>query len=181
MAWTSPMTFTANTVLTAAQLNTHLRDNLLETAPAKATQAGSLFIGAGPNKIEERIPKAHRVAASESTKVTEYRSLGTMGPKVVVSTGTKALVFLAANVGSTATDQASYMSYAISGATSKDPSDNTALLVEGVHGGKSPRWCHTAWEEDLKPGLNTFTCKYKSGKDESNSTFFNRFIAVWPF
>lgn len=28
MAWTSPKTFTANSVLTASELNTHLRDNL---------------------------------------------------------------------------------------------------------------------------------------------------------
>ncbi len=28
MSWTTPMTFTAGSVLTAAQLNTHLRDNL---------------------------------------------------------------------------------------------------------------------------------------------------------
>lgn len=29
MAWTNPMTFNANAILQAAQLNTHLRDNLL--------------------------------------------------------------------------------------------------------------------------------------------------------
>lgn len=37
MAWTSPLTATANGTLTAAQYNTHARDNFLEMEPAKAT------------------------------------------------------------------------------------------------------------------------------------------------
>lgn len=39
MAWTAPMTASANGTLTAAQFNTHVRDNLLETETAKATAA----------------------------------------------------------------------------------------------------------------------------------------------
>lgn len=47
MAWTSPRTWVALEVLTAALLNTHLRDNLLQTAPAKVTTAGDLVYATG--------------------------------------------------------------------------------------------------------------------------------------
>jgi hypothetical protein len=51
MAWTAPGTAVGNTLLTAAFWNTHVRDNLLETAPAKATAAGQLFQATAPNAI----------------------------------------------------------------------------------------------------------------------------------
>ena len=37
MAWTAPMTAVSGSVLTAAQWNTNVRDNLLETAPANCS------------------------------------------------------------------------------------------------------------------------------------------------
>ncbi len=181
MAWTSPMTFTANSVLTASQLNTHLRDNMIELAPAKASQAGALFTSDAPNRIEQRIPKTARVSTTQSLAKTEYRDLATVGPKVTVTTGKNAMVFLAAAAGSFANDQSSYMSYQITGQTNKDPSDNSALLMEGANATKDNRWCQMIVEQDLDPGVNTFTAKYKAGSEESTSTWHNRFILVWPF
>lgn len=57
------MTFVSNAVLTAAQLNTHLRDNLLETAPAKATAPGRFIVSTGLNSISE-----HRLAWRSLTR-----------------------------------------------------------------------------------------------------------------
>ena len=51
MAWTSPKTWVALAQLTAAQLNTHLRDNLLETAPAKVTTKGDIVAATASNTI----------------------------------------------------------------------------------------------------------------------------------
>lgn len=51
MAWTSPRTWVALEVLTAALLNTHLRDNLLETAPAKVTTQGDLTYATAANAL----------------------------------------------------------------------------------------------------------------------------------
>lgn len=51
MAWSSPRTWVALEVLTAALLNTHLRDNLLEAAPAKVTTAGDLVYATGANAL----------------------------------------------------------------------------------------------------------------------------------
>lgn len=47
MAWTTPRTWTTGEIVTAANMNTHVRDNLLETAPAKITTLGDLLIGSG--------------------------------------------------------------------------------------------------------------------------------------
>jgi hypothetical protein len=51
VSWTAPQTFVTGTILTASALNTNLRDNLLETAPAKVTTAGDLVVGTGANAI----------------------------------------------------------------------------------------------------------------------------------
>lgn len=55
MAWTAPATAVANTFLTAAFWNTQVRDNLLETAPAKAAVAGDTFYATAANAIA-RLP-----------------------------------------------------------------------------------------------------------------------------
>lgn len=52
MAWTTPRTYTTGELVTAAILNTHVRDNLLETAPAKITNIGDLLVGAGLNSLK---------------------------------------------------------------------------------------------------------------------------------
>lgn len=51
MAWTAPRTWVAAETLTAALLNTHVRDNLLETAPAKVTTAGDITYATAANTI----------------------------------------------------------------------------------------------------------------------------------
>lgn len=52
MAWTTPRTWTTGEIVTAAYMNTHVRDNLLETAPAKVTTLGDLIIGSGAGAIK---------------------------------------------------------------------------------------------------------------------------------
>lgn len=51
MAWTAPRTWVAAELVTAAHLNTHVRDNLLETAPARVSAAGQMLYGLGANSI----------------------------------------------------------------------------------------------------------------------------------
>lgn len=51
MSWTSPRTWVANEVVTASLMNTHVRDNLLETAPAKVSAAGDILYATGANAI----------------------------------------------------------------------------------------------------------------------------------
>lgn len=51
MAWTAPRTWVAAETVTAALLNTHLRDNLLETAVAKVTTQGDIVYATAANAL----------------------------------------------------------------------------------------------------------------------------------
>lgn len=51
MAWTAPRTWVVGEIVTAAQLNTHLRDNLAATAPALSAAKGDVFAGTAANAI----------------------------------------------------------------------------------------------------------------------------------
>ncbi len=56
MPWTAPRTWTTGEIVTASMMNTHIRDNFNETAPAKAVSLGDLFYATGPNAIQ-RLPR----------------------------------------------------------------------------------------------------------------------------
>ncbi len=51
MAWTAPRTWTTNEVVSKAIMDAHVRDNLLETAPAKVTTAGDIVYADGANSL----------------------------------------------------------------------------------------------------------------------------------
>lgn len=53
MAWTSPRTWTTGELVTASMMNTHVRDNLLETAVSKATTSGRIAYATGANALAE--------------------------------------------------------------------------------------------------------------------------------
>lgn len=160
MTWTAPFTAVANTPLTASQWNSGVRDNFNETAPAKATTAGRIFVSTGVNSIAERdIPDA-TVSASQTTASTSYTDLGTIGPQITVTTGVKAIAFWTANVTNTTADEATLMSVTVSGATSISASDAVSLHLRGPvspatqSAGKFKSYTLNAWS-------NTFTCKYR--------------------
>lgn len=177
MAWTSPMTFVANNVLTAPQLNTHLRDNLLELAPAKASSnLGTWFVSQGPNRIEERLIRSARVNTVGTTKSSDYTDLPTYGPKVTVETGDRVIILLQASMANSAGDTACAMGFSIKGRTEKDPSDSYSLFMTPRTANQFMQWGVTYLVENLTPGEHTFTCKYKTGSD--TASFDSRFIGV---
>ena len=51
MAWTTPRTWTTSEIVTASMMNTHVRDNLNETAPGKATAARQTVWSSAANAI----------------------------------------------------------------------------------------------------------------------------------
>ena len=53
MAWTAPQTWTLGQVVQPSDMNTQVRDNLGETAAAKAATTGYLFRVTGVNELEE--------------------------------------------------------------------------------------------------------------------------------
>lgn len=181
MAWTSPMTAVANTAFTAAQFNTHVRDNLLETAPAKATTAGGFFVSTGSNAIVERVAQQAVIDTGQTTTSTSYTDLATVGPSVSIQTGSQALVLWGAQIGNIASTSASYrMSVAVSGATTVAASDNWAFGgVQSVGTSARLTGSRSHMFTGLTPGVNTFTAKYRVSSGELMAAF--RTIQVIPF
>lgn len=49
--WSQPRSWVVNEIVTPSQMNVHLRDNILETMPARAAAKGDLFVGIDPYTI----------------------------------------------------------------------------------------------------------------------------------
>lgn|SRR5690606_16745056 len=176
MAWSAPMTAVSGSVFTAAQFNQFVRDNLNETAPARATTAGGYFVATGTNEITERIPVSNAVLVSETTTSTSYTDLTTAGPEVTVTTGPAALVIVHGALDNSGAG-ASRMAYDISGASSIAGADNRGIGVYGVAG--SGVVCSgVTLHQDLTPGVNTFTAKYRVSS--GTGTFLSRRLVVLP-
>lgn len=179
MAWTAPMTAVSGEIWTSAQFNAHIRDNLLETMPGKATAANRLYVSNGLNSIAERVPTQATVATSQTTSSTSYGDLATVGPAVTVTTGTQAIVWAIVRSQHSAggSGECSW-SVAVSGATTVAASDNWRGLQSGVTAANPNRFgvCHLF--TGLTAGSNTFTIKYKT--TGATATFQDRDIVVLP-
>jgi len=194
MAWTAPRTWVHDAVVTAAQLNEQIRDNLNETMCAKARTNGGHFttlealdVEGDPDDenhthIVERKCASHRIATSETLTgaASTWTDLTTVGPTVSVETGQQALIFMSCTMMNTVTSFQSVMSWEISGATNRvvyfDP---ISLIEDGAKQVGAPwNFSQADHMRGLVPGLNTFTCKYRKGGGDA--TFKNRFLAVFP-
>lgn len=196
MAWTAPYTFSSSEVLTADKLNEQIRDNLMETMPARALTLGAMFFTASAdgddttssgNAIAERIAQGQRVGASEARSSTTWGDLTTVGPTVTLDTDTQALVFHSCEMQNDIASAQIAASWSISGATTRDPVTHSALLEitaiisDGLNLGSSP-WAFAGVDhiKSLTPGTNTFTAKYRVGTAGNNGHFKNRVLAVFP-
>lgn len=179
MAWTVPITFTDNSVLTASQLNTYLRDNMLETMPAKATTQSRVLSTFARNVLKEHVVNEATVSTSETTTSSEWGDLTTVGPSVSVDCESKALVLISSAMQTVGTPSvAAWVGFAVEGATQLDPDSSRALMTSN-----SSKQRHGAGflVTDLTPGINTFTLKYRNYGGTSTVSFQNRRIAVMPF
>ncbi len=178
MGWTAPRTWVTAEVVSASNLNTHVRDNFLETAPAKSTAADRIFISSGANTLKERVPDATVVATSETTTSTSYTDLATAGPVVTSTTGTRALVIVTAAVSVTTAGAKVYMGIAVSGATTDSADDASSLVFTSDSSNQQVRASSSHFFEGLTGGSNVFTAKYKVSA--GTGTFINRQIFVLP-
>jgi hypothetical protein len=177
MAWTAPMTAVANTAFTAAQFNTHVRDNLNETAPAKATTAGRIFVATGANAIAERVISSDFVSTSNGVTLTTYTDPSTPGPAVTVTTGTKALALYGCAFDSAASASLiCRMSVAVSGATTIAADDQWAVIHKYIDTGIVARAGAVHLFTGLNAGSNTFTCRYRV--NSSSVTVADRELVV---
>lgn len=178
MAWSAPMTAVAGATFTAAQFNQYVRDNLNETAPAKATAASQLFVSTGANAIATRQPSSNFISTNQSTASTSYTNLATVGPTVTVTTGTIAMVWFAASASNVTENAMTASSVAVSGASTVAASDNWMIQTDGVTAGNFTRPSGMHVFTGLTPGSNTFQMKYRAGS--STASFQFREISVLP-
>lgn len=176
MAWTAPITFVSSSVLTAAQMNMYLRDNMLETMPAKAASVGNYFIGGGQNVVLQQSIASDSIDGNdETTDSTDWGDLATVGPSVTVNVQARALVFMSCNAKGTNV-AANWMGYEVSGATESESQDNRAIMnqckiVEKISG--------VILHDKLAPGETTFTAKYRVS-ETNTASFSHRKLAVMP-
>jgi hypothetical protein len=180
MAWTAPMTAVAGSVFTAAQFNTFVRDNLLETPSAKATTPGSFFTTTSAGSIAERIPNRSLIATSETTSSTSYADLATVGPQVSCITGTSALICVTSRINVATVNTGGQAGVDISGATTEAASDTHCLRSDTPGTGNSNRMTAVRFHTTLTPGTNVFKMQYKVAA-AATATYAAREIVVIPF
>lgn len=160
MAWTTPLTATSNATLTAAQWNASVRDNLLESAPAKATTAGRLIVTTGTNSVTERAISSQTAAGPDTNSSVTYAAFSPApGPAITVTTGTSAIAFAAAQIAGTTNGAFVAFGVAVSSASSIGASDADGFLFQpntasaaGVRGSVAIHYPGT-----LTAGSNIFT------------------------
>lgn len=173
MTWSTPLTAVSNAALTAAQWNASVRDNLLEVAPAKATTAGYHFVSTGTNAIAERAILTAAVSTSETTTSTTYTDLATAGPSVSLTTGTQALVWIAASLSNSSSSSFSAATTDISGATTAGGGIANAVVNYGTLANRfGVCWLATG----LTSGVNAFKINYRV--NAGTGTFADRSITV---
>lgn len=181
MAWSTPLTAVSNSQLTAAQWNASVRDNLLETAPAKATAAGQIFVATGSNVIAARTPTTARIATGQTTtSVNSFGDLATVGPTVgPILTGSAAIVIMSASMENGTGGGGAIMGYAVTGASSIAADNSKALRHRSGTASQANRASTVAFETGLTPGSNTFTAKYTTPTG-GTATFTDRELLVIP-
>jgi hypothetical protein len=173
------MTAVSGNVFAAAEFNQYVRDNLNETAVAKATTAGQYFVAVGANSLAARVIGGNSVQTTQTTTSTSYTDLATPGPALTLTTGTLAIVFVSAKITNNTSNATSFMSYQVSGATTVAVTTTRALVSDGMNANSNFR-ASAASTVPLNAGVNTFTTKYAVGGGTTGS-YGDRTIIVIPF
>ena len=144
-----------NTILTA--------DSTQATGIKWATPASSIPANDGAT-----------VATSQTTTSATYTDLTTAGPAVTVTTSTKVLVIISAQLEAYGFES-TYMSFAVSGATTSAATDARSIYSIGTSSDEMS--LSAAQVITVTAGSNTFTAKYKCTGGSARS-FENRHIFV---
>jgi hypothetical protein len=172
---TNPMTTTGDTIYsssgsTPARLGIGSTGQVLTVAggiPSWSTPASSSLTSASAT-----------VATNQITNSTSYTDLATSGPAVTLTTGTKALVIVAAGISVSTSNNYGYASYAVSGATTIAAADSVSFFSTFPDSNGNVRASSASRLSTLTAGSNTFTMKYRFTGSGSGSYFNNREIIV---
>jgi hypothetical protein len=204
MAWTAPRTWVTGELVSASLMNTHLRDNLLETCAATVTTAGDMTYADAANSMGSRLAIGSNgslmvsnvtapiwrfvgfdvnyadASTSQTTTSTTYvTALGGQNmPTVTATTGTRALVLVRCWVSNNTAGDQCYLSYAVSGATTIAGIDSRAQRMESVNANDLHSVAFADHVSVLNAGSNTFRAAARvSG---GTGTFARPAIAVIP-
>lgn len=161
MAWTSPLTAVSNAALTAAQWNASVRDNLLETAPAKATGVAAHFVTAGTNTIAQRQAIQDGIDTLESSTATSFGNLATVGPTVTVTCSLAAMAFYGTQINASAANAYGIMSYDCDAGATFASADTNCVMQSG----SSASSVNRAGATDLRvmsAASHTFKAEYRT-------------------
>lgn len=128
MTWNNLPTYT-NGTLTAAQLMA-IRDNIYESAAAKATTARGYFVATGPNALAERFVYHDEVITTGTTTSGSYANpAGDNGPDVDIVTGTACVIHHSLQLENSASGS-TWGSLDITGATTVAVTDRWAVMTQ---------------------------------------------------
>lgn len=182
MVYNAPFTAISGNVLTAAQWNSNVRDNILETATAKATTAGGYFVAQGTNSLVQRTQNTVFDATSVTTNSTSYVSLNGSGATVSATTGTSALVFWKCRFAVDTVGNNVYSTIAVSGATTIAANESYALWMTASTANYFMSCGTFHMFTGLTPGSNTFTMQHRVTTGGTvDGTWDERYITVLPF
>lgn len=158
MTWSTLPAYSDGNAFTAAQV-TAIKDNINESAAAKATTAGYWYVSTGTNALAERAIVQATVATGQTTTSTSYTTLTTAGPAVTLTTGTQAMINVVSQVNNTTDGASARHSFAVSGATTTASDDTWSALIQAT----SSRDCSQSRTTlmTLTGGSNTFTSQYR--------------------
>jgi hypothetical protein len=179
VAWTTPITWT-NAVLTSAQMNAQIRDNMNETAVAKASAAGQYFTATGVNSLAARAAASDVVDAA--INITSATYVASTGPSVTITTGVSCLVMMYCLATNNTTGEYALCTFDISGATTSGTNDNRS--IGNVRGGTTTVTVlagATIMVTGMTPGSSTIRLMYKTTNAAATATFDRRRIAILPF
>lgn len=177
MAYSTPLTAVLNAALTSPQWNASVRDNILETAVAKATTAGGYPVSTGLNTIAERISGDNYVGTSETSVSTTYDNLTTTGPSVTATSGPRTFVSFGCTLSNNTVNAQSFMGVDISGAATVAAQD--ALCVRNTSATANAAIAASfATTLSLTAGSSTYTAKYRVSAN--TGTFSSRRISIMP-
>lgn len=180
MTWISPRTWVANTRVEDVTLNQHIRDNLLETGPAKVSASGQLLVSAGLNQIAARSVVSATTAAILTVTYGGFTALY-REPQVTVTTGTRALCLWGSKIvrnGAGATHH--HVSPLDPGTQYHQYSYGTWSISYGFDRLISDPFRAMGFKlfTELTPGSNTFQSNYFYDSFTGSGSVSDRFIIV---
>lgn len=180
MAWTAPMTAIDNAAFTAAQFNTHVRDNLLETAPAKITGHGQVPVTGGANSIVARTPVGDLETSLRTVLATSYQT-GTAPASVTATTGSSAYVILGGGVRVSTDPGSGYLSFRVTGASTISGDDSRAISLGNTGTAQvTHKSSKVFFLTGLTPGENTFTTVHRKTNMASDVITESRRLSILP-